>query len=119
MSAPCRSTFSSRTPFSQRVTVFLLMTVSTPEAGSSTAPVETSMPQPAVSDLQIQLEALTWTGPERASRLVDLILRDAVRRTASDVHLEPTHSAVEVRYRLDGVLGEPPDKRDPPDPDDP
>ena len=58
----------------------------------------------AQTELQTQLEALVRTGPERASRLVETILRDAVRRAASDVHLEPTHSALEVRYRLDGVL---------------
>ena len=56
------------------------------------------------SDLQAQLDGLDLTRPERTSRLVDLILADAVRRSASDVHLEPTHRAVEVRYRLDGVL---------------
>jgi len=43
-------------------------------------------------------------GPERNSQLVDLILKEAVRRAASDVHIEPTHRGVEVRYRLDGVL---------------
>src|SRR5216683_4644656 len=55
-------------------------------------------------DFQSQLDALDRTGPERTSRLVDLILADAVRRSASDVHFEPTHRAVEVRYRTDGVL---------------
>ncbi len=58
----------------------------------------------ARTDLQAQLDALDLTGPERTSRLVDQILRDALRRSASDVHLEPTPRAVEVRYRLDGVL---------------
>jgi type II secretory ATPase GspE/PulE/Tfp pilus assembly ATPase PilB-like protein len=58
----------------------------------------------AQTELQTQLDALMQAGPERASRLVETILRDAVRRGASDVHLEPTHSAIEVRYRLDGVL---------------
>jgi type II secretory ATPase GspE/PulE/Tfp pilus assembly ATPase PilB-like protein len=58
----------------------------------------------AQSELQTQLDSLARAGPERASRLVETVLRDAVRRAASDVHLEPTHSAVEVRYRLDGVL---------------
>jgi type II secretory ATPase GspE/PulE/Tfp pilus assembly ATPase PilB-like protein len=58
----------------------------------------------APTDLQTQLDALAQAGPERASRLVDALLREAVRRGASDAHLEPTHSAVEVRYRLDGVL---------------
>jgi general secretion pathway protein E len=57
-----------------------------------------------LTELQAQLDALARIGPERASRLVDTMLHEAVRRAASDVHLEPTHSAVEVRYRLDGVL---------------
>jgi type II secretory ATPase GspE/PulE/Tfp pilus assembly ATPase PilB-like protein len=54
--------------------------------------------------LQGQLDALPSGGPERTGRLVDLILSDAARRFASDVHLEPTHRSVEVRFRLDGVL---------------
>jgi type II secretory ATPase GspE/PulE/Tfp pilus assembly ATPase PilB-like protein len=54
--------------------------------------------------LQPQLDALAVPGPDQIGRLVDVILADAVRRSASDVHLEPTHSALEVRYRLDGVL---------------
>jgi type II secretory ATPase GspE/PulE/Tfp pilus assembly ATPase PilB-like protein len=56
------------------------------------------------TDLQTQLDALARMGPERTSNLVDAILREAVRRAASDVHLEPTHRAVEIRFRLDGVL---------------
>jgi type II secretory ATPase GspE/PulE/Tfp pilus assembly ATPase PilB-like protein len=62
------------------------------------------MTSPARPELQAQLDALDIPGPERIGRLVDLILADAARRSASDVHLEPTHSAVEVRYRLEGVL---------------
>jgi type II secretory ATPase GspE/PulE/Tfp pilus assembly ATPase PilB-like protein len=62
------------------------------------------MSVPTTSALQAQLDALDATRPERISRLVDIILADAVRRSASDVHFEPTHRAVEVRYRLDGVL---------------
>jgi type II secretory ATPase GspE/PulE/Tfp pilus assembly ATPase PilB-like protein len=59
---------------------------------------------PAPGDLQARLEALDQLGPERTSRQVDLILADAVRRSASDVHFEPTHRTVIVRYRLDGVM---------------
>jgi len=55
-------------------------------------------------DLQARLDALDRGLPEHTSRLVDLILADAVSREASDVHIEPTSRAVEVRYRLDGVL---------------
>jgi len=56
------------------------------------------------STLQTQIETLDLTGPERTSRLVDLILAEAVRASASDVHFEPTHTSLEVRFRLDGVL---------------
>src|SRR5437867_12023188 len=63
-----------------------------------------AMPLRAVSEVQHQIDALDATRPERISQLVDLILADAVRRLASDVHFEPTHRTVEVRYRIDGVL---------------
>ncbi len=56
------------------------------------------------SELQARLGALDRANPESPSRLVDLILHDAVSRAASDVHFEPTPRAVAVRYRLDGVL---------------
>jgi type II secretory ATPase GspE/PulE/Tfp pilus assembly ATPase PilB-like protein len=56
------------------------------------------------SDLQEQLQALASAGPDRTSRLVDLLLTEAVRRSASDVHFDPTHRAVEILFRLDGVL---------------
>jgi general secretion pathway protein E len=55
-------------------------------------------------NLQSQIEALDLKGPERTSRLVDLILARAVQCAASDVHCEPTHHSLEVRFRLDGVL---------------
>lgn len=34
--------------------------------------------------------------------LVDAILREAVRRRASDIHLEPVNGAYRLRYRIDG-----------------
>jgi general secretion pathway protein E len=58
----------------------------------------------AENPLQCQIDALDPARPERVSRLVDVILADAVNRSASDVHFEPTHRSVEVRYRIDGVL---------------
>jgi general secretion pathway protein E len=54
--------------------------------------------------LQQQLDMLDAKGPERTSRLVDVILRDAIRCSASDVHFEPTNLTLDVRFRLDGVL---------------
>jgi type II secretory ATPase GspE/PulE/Tfp pilus assembly ATPase PilB-like protein len=65
---------------------------------------EAAAPRAGPQSLQAELDALAATGPERTSRIVDLILADAVRRAASDVHLEPSHRAVEIRYRLDGVM---------------
>ena len=37
-------------------------------------------------------------------RLVNALLSDAVRRRASDVHFEPEHEFLRIRYRIDGVL---------------
>ncbi len=37
-------------------------------------------------------------------RAVDLLLEQAVRDRASDIHLEPDREAVQVRFRVDGVL---------------
>ena len=54
--------------------------------------------------LQANLDALDASGPERVCRLVDVILEEAVRRSASDVHFEPGNHCVEIRFRLDGVL---------------
>lgn len=39
-----------------------------------------------------------------ARPIVDHILDDAVRRRASDVHVEPTAQTYEVRFRIDGLL---------------
>lgn len=37
-------------------------------------------------------------------RTVNLMLQEAIKRRASDIHLEPRHNHVEVRYRIDGAL---------------
>ncbi len=39
-------------------------------------------------------------------KLVNLILTDAVKKTASDIHIEPYEKQFRVRYRIDGVLYE-------------
>jgi type IV pilus assembly protein PilB len=39
-------------------------------------------------------------------KLVNLILTDAVKREASDIHVEPYEKSFRVRYRIDGVLYE-------------
>ncbi len=39
-------------------------------------------------------------------RLVNLILSDAIKRGASDIHIEPYEKSYRVRFRIDGVLYE-------------
>lgn len=39
-------------------------------------------------------------------RLVNLILTDAIKKIASDIHIEPYEKSFRVRYRIDGVLYE-------------
>ena len=38
------------------------------------------------------------------ARVVELILSQAIRDRASDVHIVPDHSQLRVRYRIDGIL---------------
>jgi len=39
-------------------------------------------------------------------QIVNLIIEEAVKRRASDIHLEPQEGRLRVRYRIDGVLHE-------------
>lgn len=39
-------------------------------------------------------------------RLVDTILREAIRNEATDIHIEPLQNGVRIRYRIDGILHE-------------
>lgn len=37
-------------------------------------------------------------------RMVNLLIKEAIKQRASDIHIEPMNDAVRVRYRIDGVL---------------
>ena len=52
----------------------------------------------------LSLTAETETAP--VVKLVNLILLDAIKRGASDIHVEPYEKVLRVRYRIDGVLHE-------------
>ncbi len=41
-----------------------------------------------------------------AVRIVDLLLQEAIKRRASDIHIEPYEDVIRVRYRIDGTLGQ-------------
>lgn len=51
-----------------------------------------------------ELERATEDAP--VVKLVNLILTDAIKKKASDIHIEPYEKSFRVRYRIDGVLYE-------------
>lgn len=51
-----------------------------------------------------KLEAESSEAP--VVRLVNIILTDAIKRGASDIHIEPYEKVFRVRYRIDGILNE-------------
>jgi len=52
----------------------------------------------------VDLEKSTEDAP--VVKLVNLILIDAIKKNASDIHIEPYEKEFRVRYRIDGVLYE-------------
>ncbi len=68
------------------------------EVGSFAKPL--TAPQPEAEDLDLQLSQTPIV------RTADLLLAQAVRDRASDVHLEPEEHSLRVRMRIDGVLHE-------------
>jgi type II secretory ATPase GspE/PulE/Tfp pilus assembly ATPase PilB-like protein len=50
------------------------------------------------------LDAETEEYSQPVVRLVNALLSDAVKRSASDIHFEPEHDFLRIRYRIDGVL---------------
>ncbi len=73
------------------------------------APVEEQQPQkPEVSakkSLDDEVDAMSKASGDDAPvvRLINLIITEAVRTRASDIHVEPMADRVRVRYRIDGV----------------
>ncbi len=57
-----------------------------------------------IPTLQSQLDGIDANHPERISMLVDLVLSHAIKCLASDIHFEPTAQALDIRFRIDGVL---------------
>ena len=57
---------------------------------------------------EIDYESLQVAGGDEYTqpmvRLVNALLVDAVKRSASDIHFEPEYAFLRIRYRIDGVL---------------
>ncbi|REJ74658.1 MAG: type IV-A pilus assembly ATPase PilB [Acidobacteria bacterium] len=55
----------------------------------------------------VDLDALEESAEDApVVRLVNIILTDAIKRGASDIHVEPYEKEYRVRYRIDGILYE-------------
>ncbi len=58
-----------------------------------------------MSEEAVDLDRLKEAAEEApVIRLVDLIIRQAIKDTASDIHFEPQRDRVSLRYRVDGLL---------------
>jgi type IV pilus assembly protein PilB len=69
-----------------------------------------SMGDEADVELQAEQEELDLSELEKSAdeapivKLVNIVLSDAVKRGASDIHIEPYEKEYRVRFRIDGVL---------------
>ncbi len=81
------------------------------DAGASLEDVMSEFDEEGV-DVVDSAEELDLTELESAAeqapvvKLVNLILVDAIKKMASDIHIEPYEKSFRVRYRIDGVLYE-------------
>ncbi len=54
---------------------------------------------------ELSMDQLQQSGEEAPIiKLVNMVLYDAIRRGASDIHVEPYEQEYRVRYRIDGIL---------------
>ncbi|OGQ48390.1 MAG: hypothetical protein A3H42_02885 [Deltaproteobacteria bacterium RIFCSPLOWO2_02_FULL_46_8] len=66
----------------------------------------------SISNISIKEEISEISGDSESSedatvvKLVNQILEEAVRRGATDIHVEPARGKIAVRYRVDGVLSD-------------
>ncbi|MGD8985586.1 MAG: type II secretion system ATPase GspE, partial [Desulfobacteraceae bacterium] len=57
-----------------------------------------------ISEIEQTGDLLDDTSDAPIIKLVNLMLSQGVKDRASDIHVEPTHDRLKIRYRVDGVL---------------
>jgi general secretion pathway protein E len=67
-------------------------------------PLDESAIESAASSLTGATDLLQLARQTPVIRLVNMILFEALRRRASDVHIQPLESALLIRFRVDGML---------------
>src|SRR5436305_19182 len=80
------------------------------QSGENLDDIISAMGDEADVELQAEAEELAASDLEKSAeeapivKLVNLVLTDAVKRGASDIHIEPYEKEYRVRFRIDGVL---------------
>ncbi|MBI2095834.1 MAG: Flp pilus assembly complex ATPase component TadA [Candidatus Omnitrophica bacterium] len=85
-----------------------------PRAGEDMTALASAAASDATEELSVikseedsDVTRVTGTGSEApVVKLVDLLILEALRKRASDIHIEPFEKKVRVRYRVDGHLTE-------------
>ncbi len=67
---------------------------------------EVTVPAPAKGPGEMKLPEAEEDSEAPIIKLVGLIINEAYRNRASDIHIEPLEKRLRVRYRIDGVLHE-------------
>jgi general secretion pathway protein E len=67
-------------------------------------PLDESAIQSAASSLTAGTDLMSLARQTPVIRLVNMILFEALRRRASDVHIQPLESGLVIRFRIDGML---------------
>ncbi len=77
-------------------------------SGHEPAAAAAEIPEPEAPLRRESDDLLAGSADAPVARCVNAILLEAVKRDASDIHLEPFANALTVRYRIDGLLYEQP-----------
>ncbi|MDW7773121.1 MAG: type II secretion system ATPase GspE [Desulfobulbaceae bacterium] len=66
--------------------------------------MDTEDPEAIISEIEETADLLDDTSDAPVIKLVNLMLSQAVRDNASDIHIEPYQDMVKIRKRVDGIL---------------
>ena len=66
--------------------------------------LETTISAQALPQEEQKRAGVTLTEEAPVTKMVAVVLRHAIEGRASDIHIEPTHDRLKVRFRVDGVL---------------
>lgn len=84
----------------------LLFDQSSEDAEKMVQDLEASDVEGSVLELEEMEDLLDVSHDAPIIRVVNMILTQALRRDASDIHIEPFEKEVKVRFRIDGILYE-------------